>query len=269
MTTPSRHRIDPRHRVDLDAIDPAGTPGAPGDRDATEAATEDLRARLVALQVLLHAEHRHRVLVVLQGMDTSGKGGTIRKVLSGVNPAGVRVVSFRAPDDVELSRDYLWRVHAHVPADGELVVFDRSHYEDVLAVAVRQLAPESRWRRRFAHIRDFESMLVDEGTTLVKVMLHISRNEQRARLQARLADPTKRWKFDPADLVARRAWSAYRRAYEEALTETSTDAAPWHVVPADHKWYRNWAVASLLVSTLEGLGMTWPEPEGLDGLTVE
>jgi PPK2 family polyphosphate:nucleotide phosphotransferase len=263
------HRIDPGAAVDLSSLDPGDASAAPGKKEATRAATVPLAARLGELQDILWARQQERVLVVLQGIDTSGKGGTVRKVFGAVNPAGLRVTSFNVPTEDERARDYLWRVHDRVPADGEIGVFDRSHYEDVLAVRVLGLVPEEQWRRRYDHINDFERLLTDEGTTIVKVFLHLSREEQRERLEARLTDATKRWKFKTSDLEARARWDDWELAFEEALSRTSTEHAPWHVVPADRKWYRDWAVASIMVGVLEGLGLTWPDPDGLDGIVVE
>jgi len=257
---PSLHRIEPGRTVDLAEIDPADTSAAPGGKEATKAASWAQAVRLAELQDLLWARRQERLLVVLQGTDTAGKGGTIRRVFGAVNPAGLRVVSFQAPTRAELERDYLWRVHAEVPAAGEIGVFDRSHYEDVLVARVEGLVPEAVWQRRFDHINAFERMLVDEGTTIVKVFLHISRDEQAERLAARLADPTKRWKLRPDDLVARRRWDDYQRAYAEAITRTSTEHAPWYVVPADRKWYRTWAVAAIVIEVLERMGLRWPDP---------
>jgi PPK2 family polyphosphate:nucleotide phosphotransferase len=194
-------------------------------------------------------------------MDTSGKSGTINHVLAAVNPLGLRVTSFKAPSSSELAHDYLWRVHANVPRAGELAAFDRSHYEDVVVVRVERLVPEQTWRRRFAHINAFEQLLVDEGTTVVKVLLHISREEQGKRLQARLDDPDKHWKVKAGDFHARTRWDDYMEAYEDALEATGTEHAPWHVVPADKKWYRNWAVATILLEAVEALDLQWPAPE--------
>jgi PPK2 family polyphosphate:nucleotide phosphotransferase len=255
------HRIEPGSGVDLAALDPGDTSAAPGDKGDTRDATETLVGRLVDLQEMLWARRKERVLVVLQGLDTSGKGGTIEHVLGAVNPAGLRVTSFKAPTSTELARDYLWRVHHHVPASGEIAVFDRSHYEDVLVVRVNGLVPEERWRRRYDHINAFERLLVDEGTTIVKLFLHISSDEQRERLQARLDEPEKRWKLHLDDLDARARWDDYQGAIDEMLERTGTEHAPWRVIPADQKWYRNWAAAAILVDALEGLGLTWPEPD--------
>ena len=202
-------------------------------------------------------------------MDAGGKDGTIRQVFTGVNPQGVRVASFKAPTADELAHDFLWRVHQHAPAHGEMGVFNRSHYEDVLIVRVNELVPEPVWRARYQQIRDFEQILTASGTAVVKVFLHISPEEQAERLQARLDDPTKRWKFAAADLDVRKHWDAYQAAYEEAIRETSTADAPWYVIPADRKWYRNWAVLQVLLDVLHRLDPQFPPEEpGLEDLTV-
>lgn len=225
--------------------------------------------RLSVLHNRLWAESTRSLLLVLQGMDASGKDGTIRHVFTGVNPQGCSVVSFSEPTTTELAHDFLWRVHAHCPARGEMTIFNRSHYEDVVAVRVLELAPERVWRHRYEHIRAFERMLVDEGTTVVKVFLHVSRDEQRKRLQERLANPEKRWKFRASDLEARKHWDDFRAAYEEAIRETSTKWAPWYVVPADHNWVRNLAVAEILVDALEHLNPQLPNSDpGLVGVEV-
>ena len=241
----------------------------PGDKVRTQEKTEKLVERIGELQELLYAENRHRVLIVLQGMDTSGKDGTVRKVLRETSPQGVRVVSFKKPSEVELDRDYLWRVHAQVPGRGEIVVFNRSHYEDVLVVRVHSLVPKSVWKKRYEHINAFERMLADEGTTILKFFLHISRDEQRERLQARLDDPTKRWKFQHGDLEERKRWDAYIRAYEEVLEKTSTDWAPWQIVPADRKFMRDFLVAGAVVKALEKLNMQYPDPPDVSGVVIE
>jgi PPK2 family polyphosphate:nucleotide phosphotransferase len=228
-----------------------------------------LTARLDELQELFYADGRHRLLVVLQGTDTSGKGGAIKRVFRGMNPSGVRVKSFKAPTAPELAHDFLWRVHPHVPGDGEVALFDRSHYEDVLIVRVHDLVPEARWKARYEHIRAFEQMLVDEGATIRKFFLHISKDEQRARLESRLADPSKHWKFRPEDLDERQYWDDYQAAYEEMIQRTSTKDAPWYVVPADRKWHRDLVICRTLVETLEGLDLRYPEAEeGLESIVV-
>ncbi len=267
---PALHRIQPGQPVDLASVDPGDVSRAPGDKATTKAASHALADRLADLQDRLWARQRERVLVVLQGIDTAGKGGTISHVFGAVNPAGLRVTSFKAPSENELARDYLWRVHANVPQDGEIAVFDRSHYEDVLAVRVMGLVPEERWRKRYDHIRAFEQLLADEGTTVVKILLHISKEEQKARLQARLDRPHKHWKFRLSDLDAREQWDEYQTAFEEAAARTATTDAPWHVIPADKKWYRNWAVATIVTGVLEGMDLAWPEPEDdLTGIVVD
>lgn len=263
-------RIPAGSDLDLSTIDPGSTPGFDGDKDGSVPVFEARRQRLAELQDLLYADGSQRLLVVLQAMDTGGKDGTVRHVFREVDPIGVHMWAFKKPTTDELARDYLWRVHARVPADGEVVVFNRSHYEDVLVTRVHGLVDDDTARRRFAHIRDFERMLVEEGTTIVKLFLHISEEEQAERLRARLDEPDKRWKFSKADLAERARWDDYQRAYQEAIAATSTDVAPWYVVPADRKWFRNLAVATVLVETLERLDMSYPDAEeGLDGVVIE
>ena len=235
-----------------------------------QTSSEQLLVVLDALHNRLWAEAKRSVVLVLQGMDAAGKDGTIRRVLTGLNPQGCDVVNFKVPSDLQLAHDYLWRIHAALPARGLLGVMNRSHYEDVVAARVLGLIDDDQRHRRFRHIREFERMLDDEGTTLVKVFLHISKEEQRARLQERIDDPTKNWKFRRADLEVRAHWDEYQVAYEEAISETSTDWAPWYVVPADHKWVRDVAVAHLLVDVFQRLDPQIPDPEpGLEGLVVE
>ena len=217
--------------------------------------------RLGTLHTRLYAEATRAVLLVIQGMDASGKDGTIRTVFTGVNPQGCRVQSFKAPTVTELAHDYLWRIHSVCPARGEIGIFNRSHYEDVVAVRVRKLEPEQVWRGRYEQICAFERMLTGEGTTVVKVFLHLSREEQRKRLQERLDNPEKRWKFRLGDLDDRKLWDDFAAAYEDALHKTSTDWAPWYVVPADHNWSRNLAVAEILVAALERLDPKLPAPD--------
>lgn len=253
-------RVDAGSAPRLDRRDPDARIGAKT-KDEGLARLQELVVRLGLLHNRLVAEGSRAVLLVLQGMDTSGKDGTIRNVLTGVNPQGCQVVSFREPTTTELDHDYLWRVHAVCPARGELAIFNRSHYEDVVAVRVRGLAPEDVWRRRYAHIRAFEQLLVDEGTTVVKVFLHLSRDEQRKRLQERLDNPEKRWKFRAGDLDDRAHWDDFGKAYEDAIRETSTKQAPWYVVPADHNWVRNLCVAEILVDVLDRLDPQLPEPD--------
>jgi PPK2 family polyphosphate:nucleotide phosphotransferase len=230
----------------------------------------ELVAELGTLQNRLYAESHRSLLVVLQGMDASGKDGTIRRVFTGVNPQGCDVSSFKAPSHDELAHDYLWRVHARCPRRGEIGIWNRSHYEDVVTVWVNGWIDDDRRACRVGHVRAFERLLHDEGTTVLKLFLHISRDEQRARLQKRLDDPEKRWKFDPSDLEARSKWDRYQIAYEHALTETSTETAPWYVVPADQKWVRDVAVARILVETLRRIDPQVPPPlASLDGVAVD
>jgi PPK2 family polyphosphate:nucleotide phosphotransferase len=251
-------RIQPGAQVDL-AKRPTREDGD-HEKNAARAEFERLHERLVELEELMYAGHRHSLLVVLQGMDTSGKDSTIRSVFSGIGPAGVRVVSFKAPSTLEREHDYLWRVHHHTPRVGQLTIFNRSHYEDVLIVRVNNLVPERRWKERYDHINAFERMLADEGTTIVKLFLHISKDFQKERLQRRLDNPAKHWKFDPGDLPVRERWDDYQKAYQVALSRCSTDVAPWYVIPAERRWFRNLLIARILVETLEGLDMKYPKP---------
>jgi PPK2 family polyphosphate:nucleotide phosphotransferase len=248
--------------VDLTAIETDAAPGYDGDKASGTADLAAMGPEIADLQERLFAEGRsggrRSVLLVLQGMDTSGKGGTLRHTVGLVDPQGVRITSFKAPTEEERSHDFLWRIEKALPGPGYLGVFDRSHYEDVLIARVRSLATPDEVERRYAAIDDFERRLVAGGTTVVKCMLHISAAEQRERLLARLDDPTKHWKFNPGDLDERSRWPAYREAYEIALERTGTDVAPWYVVPADKKWYRNLAIGTLLLEVLRGLDPQWP-----------
>ena len=231
---------------------------------------KELTERIDVLQYRLFAANKHSVLLVLQGLDASGKDGVVRRVFDRVNPTGIRVVSFRAPVGIEVEHDYLWRIHAALPARGEVGVFNRSHYEDVVAVRMLDLAPREIWERRPAHLCAFERMLVDEGTTVVKVFLNVSREEQAARLQERIDDPEKRWKFRRDDLNVRARFDGWVQAWEDVLTETSTEHAPWYVVPADRNWVKALAVATLLVDALERIDPQLPEAEeGVEGLVIE
>jgi PPK2 family polyphosphate:nucleotide phosphotransferase len=264
------HRVKPGSKVDLSDIDPGSTPGVKGGRKDASGRLQELCDRLRVLQESLWAEHKHKVLVVLQGMDTSGKDGTISHVFESVNPLGVRVVAFKSPSPEELEHDFLWRVHARVPAQGEIVIFNRSHYEDVLVARVQELVPPEVWKRRYDQINDFERLLAETGTIVLKFFLHISKDEQKERLQARLDDPAKQWKFRKGDLLDRARWDDFMDAYETALSRTSQKHAPWYVVPADKKWYRNLVVAEVLVKALEDLEIQTPEPEeDLKGVVIE
>jgi PPK2 family polyphosphate:nucleotide phosphotransferase len=262
-------RVEPGTPADLAKRSPASHLKL-AEKAAAQALNAQIFERLDELHNRLWAEAKRSVVLVLQGMDAAGKDGTIRRVLTGLNPQGCQVVDFKVPSDVDLAHDYLWRIHRAMPPRGRLGVMNRSHYEDVVAARVLGRVDDLGCERRFRHIREFERMLVDEGTTIVKVFLHISNEEQRARLQARIDDPTKNWKFQRADLEVRAQWDTYQKRYEEAITATSTSWAPWHVVPADHKWVRDVAVAQLLVDVFELLDPRIPDPEpGLEGIIVE
>jgi PPK2 family polyphosphate:nucleotide phosphotransferase len=265
-----QYRIKLGSKVDLSKWDPNEKGTFEGGKKKGKKALLALNDRLEPLQELLYAEHEHKLLIVLQAMDTGGKDGTIRHVFEGVNPQGVRVASFKVPTQEELDHDYLWRVHKQTPSKGEIVIFNRSHYEDVLVVRVHELVPKEVWSRRYDQINEFERMLAEEGTTILKFFLHIDPEEQKERLQARLDEPNKRWKFSMGDLKERKLWPKYMAAYEDVLSETSTEWAPWHIVPANRKWYRNLVVATTLIETLEGLNMSYPQPEdGLDDVVIE
>ena len=236
------------------------TPGFDGDEDDAREKIGELRDELVQLQERLYAQEKHKLLVVLQAMDTGGKDGAIRRIFSGVNPQGISVARFAAPTPEELSHDYLWRIHRRVPAKGQIVVFNRSHYEDVLVVRVNDLVPQKVWKRRYEHLRNFEQMLVDEGTTILKFYLHIDKEEQRERLQARLDEPDKNWKFDAHDLEQRKNWDSYMEAFRDAIVETDRKDAPWFVIPANRKWFRDYAMLTIIVDAVKKLDPRFPEP---------
>lgn len=248
--------------VDLSRIETDAAPGFDGSKADGKAALAAMGAELADLQERLWAERtagsQRRVLLVLQGMDTSGKGGVLRHTIGLVDPQGVRIHSFKAPTEEERSHDFLWRIEKGLPEAGYIGVFDRSHYEDVLIARVRGFAEPTEIERRYGAINDFEARLVDEGFSIIKCMLHVGPDEQKERLAERLANPEKHWKYNPGDLDERAFWPAYRQAYEVALERTNTDVAPWHVVPADKKWFRNLAVGQLLLDTLRGLDPQWP-----------
>ena len=265
-----RYRVQPGSTINLREWDPNDTSGSDGDKGEGKDQLDELNDELEELQELLYAEHKHKLLIVLQGMDTSGKDGTIRHVFDGVNPQGVRVANFKVPTRIELDHDYLWRVHQQTPGRGEIVIFNRSHYEDVLVVRVHSLVPPEVWSRRYAHINEFERTLAEEGTTILKFYLHIDLEEQKERFQARLDEPHKRWKFKLGDLEERQLWPQYMQAYEDVLNKTSAAWAPWYIVPANRKWFRNLVVGTVLVDTLKGLNMRYPEPEDdLAGVVIE
>jgi PPK2 family polyphosphate:nucleotide phosphotransferase len=262
------YRVRPGRKIHLGDFDPDDVHLIKGGKADANMKGPAIHARLAKVQELLFVEHRRKVLIVLQGMDTSGKDGTIRHVMGAFNPQGLRVASFKVPSPEEVDHDFLWRVHRQVPANGELVVFNRSHYEDVLVVRVHGLVPRTVWRQRYEHIRAFEQMLFENGTVILKIFLHISKDEQRARLQARIDDPAKCWKFRRGDLEERKLWNDYQSAYEDALSKTSTTWAPWYIVPANQKWYRDYVVGAIVADTLESLHMKYPKCE-VSGIVVK
>jgi PPK2 family polyphosphate:nucleotide phosphotransferase len=260
-----RLRLPPGQPVHLTRYDAAATPAGPDGKAAGRAATDRVGERLAVLQERLWAAStkgdRRRVLLVLQGMDTSGKGGTVKHVIGLLNPSGCRITAFKAPTAEDRAHPFLWRVEQALPTHGELGIFDRSHYEDVLIARVRELAPATEIARRYEQINRFERLLADDGVTLVKCFLHLSYGEQRRRLLKRLDKPEKHWKFAASDIDDRALWPAFQEAYEIALGRCGTSYAPWHLVPADHKWYRNWAVSTLLLEHFEELDPRYPEAD--------
>lgn len=264
-----RYRVEPGTTLRLTDVDPDESENFGRKKDVAPELAHH-RDRIADLQARLYAENRRSLLLVLQAMDTGGKDGTIKHVFRGVNPQGCQVSSFKAPSAEESAHDFLWRYHQRVPSRGMLGIFNRSHYEDVLVVRVKGLVPEEVWRPRYAVINQFEHALSLSGVTVVKFYLHISRDEQKRRLESRLADPDKRWKFSANDLRERRHWDDYMAAFEEAIGNTSTDVAPWYVVPANNKWYRNLVIARTIADTLEAMDPQYPAPEeGLDRVVVE
>ncbi len=265
----SPFRVSEGASFELSTHDPNSKYGFEGGKKDGKVALPGLRAQLAELQRRLWAESSQSLLIVLQATDTGGKDGTIRHVFRGVNPQGVHVHGFGVPTEWELAHDYLWRIHRHTPEDGAITIFNRSHYEDVLVVRVKGLVPEERWSKRYEHIRCFEKMLWDEGTTIVKVFLNISKDEQKERLRARLDEPEKNWKFRKGDLADRELWDDYQLAFADAISETSTAYAPWYVVPANRKWYRNLVVSSILIETLKQMDPRYPESEqGLEEIVI-
>ena len=251
--------VKPGRRVRLADHDPDCAGGLADKSEAEKPLAKNL-ARLSRLQYLLYAEGRRALLVVLQAMDAGGKDGTIRHVMSGLNPQSCRVTSFKVPSAAELAHDFLWRIHAAAPAKGEIGIFNRSHYEDVLVARVHKLVSEKTWSARYGQINRFEEILSANGVRILKFYLHISKAEQRKRLEARVEDPTKNWKISPADIAERKRWGAYVAAYEDALSRCSTKDAPWFIIPANHKWFRNLAVSQIIVEALEEMDMKFPKP---------
>jgi PPK2 family polyphosphate:nucleotide phosphotransferase len=264
-----RYIVEPGSKLRLEHRDPADTSGFDGGEDYALDLSKQLDQRLDRLQEKLYAEHKRRVLIVLQAIDTGGKDGTIRRIFDGVNPSGVRVAHFKEPTQQELDHDFLWRAHAQVPETGEIVIFNRSHYEGVLVERVHGLVSNDVWKRRYRQIKDFERLLSEEDTTILKFFLHISKDEQKRRLQERLSDPDKQWKFNLNDLSERKLWPQYVKAYQQALESTSTKHAPWYVIPADKKWFRDLLVSEIIVSALEELHLEYPPlPPGLESTVI-
>ena len=257
-TTSARLRISAGFKASDEAA--GAKPMSSGDKQADQAATSVLTARIAELQNIFFAARARKMLIVLQGMDTSGKDGTVKGVFGAIDPLGIRSVAFKAPTPIEREHDFLWRIHNQVPGQGEIVIFNRSHYEDVLITRVHGWIDEAECKRRYAHIRDFERMLAETGTVILKFFLHISKDEQKLRFEDRIADPNKHWKFDPKDLEERKSWVAYQEAYTQALQETDAEHAPWYVIPADSKTHRNLAIASIMAETLEAMKLTFPDP---------
>ncbi len=253
-----RYRVKPGEKLDLGKFDTGDASLFTGGKSKSLATFDELRDELQSLQKVLYAQNKHRVLVVLQAMDTGGKDGCVKHVFSRVDPQGIQVKAFKKPSSEELAHDFLWRVHPHVPGNGQIVIFNRSHYEDIIAVRVKKIFPDAVWKRRQRHVVEFERMLAEEGTTIVKIFLHISKDEQKRRLEARLENPAKHWKINPDDLVDRARWNEFMTAYEDVMEKTSTEFAPWFVVPADRKWYRNLCVARIMLDTLRKLDMEFP-----------
>ncbi len=252
-------RIEPGRKVDVTSLPTTDESLFPMEKKEGEELMKTFAREIDELQTRIYAEGKHRLLVIFQAMDTGGKDGVIRNVFDKMDPQGIRVASFKRPSPLELAHDYLWRIHQEVPQNGDVVIFNRSHYEDILAVRVRDIFPKERWEKRYGHIVNFEQMLADEGTTILKFFLNISKDEQKRRLQARLDDSEKLWKFNPGDLDDRALWPKFMEAYSDVLSKTSTVSAPWYAVPADRKWYRDLVVADIVIKTLKGLGMKYPK----------
>ena len=256
----NRYEVSPGSQIKLSEIDPADKSLWEGEKKEAIDAFKSIRKELIDLQHLMYAEYKHKLLIVFQAMDAGGKDGTIRNAFKGTNPQGVIVSGFRAPTTDELEHDYLWRVHAKTPGKGEIGIFNRSHYEDVLVVRVRNLMPEAIWSKRYQHIINFERLLADEGTIILKFFLYISKEEQKGRFIDRIRNPIKQWKFNPDDLDERNIWDDYMAAYEDAINKTSTDFAPWYVIPSNRKWYRNYIIVKIITEKLKSLKMKYPKP---------
>lgn len=266
---PDRHRIKPGSKVKLDKLPTDGADCYDGDKESAQQEFGALREKFVAQQYRLYAENKQKLLIVLQAMDAGGKDGTIRNIMMGVNPQGVRVESFKAPSKEDLAHDYLWRVHRVVPAKGMITVFNRSHYEDVLVVRVEDIVPKNIWEPRFEQINQFEALLHATGTRVLKFYLHISKDEQKERFQDRLDVPEKHWKFDQEDLRKRAQWNDYMKAFDDVLERCSTDHAPWHAIPADRKWYRNLAIMRTITDALDDMNPQYPSAGDVSQFVID
>ena len=255
-----RYKVEKTQNFNLEQYDPQEIKLWEDGKKEAKKKIKDLRKELIDLQRLLYAENKHKLLIVLQAMDAGGKDGTIHSIFKGVNPQGVKVAGFKVPTEEELGHDYLWRIHKHTPKTGEITIFNRSHYEDVLVVRVHELVKKERWQKRFRHIREFEKLLADEGTTILKFFLYISKDEQKERFLERIDLKEKQWKFNPGDLEERKIWDKYMEAFQEAIRETSTSYAPWYVIPANRNWYRDYLVISVITETLRDFKMKYPKP---------
>ncbi len=265
----SPYLVRPGKKLKLSEHDTADT-GKFKDKEHVRPDAEKNLKRLAKLQELLYAQSKHAILIVFQAMDTGGKDGSISHVFGPINPQGCQVTSFKQPTKLELAHDFLWRIHTAVPAHGMIGIFNRSHYESVLVERVHKLVPEKVWSKRYDRINEFERLLADEGTTILKFFLHISKAEQKRRLEARLKDKKRHWKIDPNDFAERKKWSHYMSAYRDALENCSAERAPWYIVPADHKWFRNWVLSDTIVRTMEKLGLKYPPPPpGVEGLKLD
>jgi PPK2 family polyphosphate:nucleotide phosphotransferase len=263
------HKLKAGQKIKLQEIDADDTGKFRNKQEVQQLLARNIE-RMAELQHMLYAQGQHALLIVLQAMDAGGKDGTIRRIMSGVNPQGVQVTSFKVPTEEERSHDFLWRIHKAVPRRGMIGIFNRSHYEDVLVVRVHDLVPKKVWAARYDHINNFERLLAESGVTILKFYLHISREEQKERFQARLEQPHKRWKFNPGDLDERALWDDYMQAFEAAFARCSTEVAPWYIVPANKKWYRNLVISETIVRTLKGLKLSFPDPVAdLDDIIIE
>jgi PPK2 family polyphosphate:nucleotide phosphotransferase len=256
----TNYLIKPGEKIEIRKFDPEDISWWKKDKSTAKKEIKKLRKKLITLQQLLYAEKKQKILIVLQAMDSGGKDGTIQAIFKGVNPQGVSVANFKVPTPVEMGHDYLWRIHEKTPQNGEIVIFNRSHYEEVLIVRVHNLVPKKVWEKRYNHITQFEQLLADEGTTILKFFLNISKEEQKNRFIDRIDVPEKNWKFNPNDIEERKFWDDYMLAYGEAISRTSAIHAPWYIIPANHNWYRDLVIAKIITKTLENLKMSYPQP---------